>query len=108
MFRLRNICDVTKELRLFSTKTKLAEPTKEAIKIPKRIKRSSTCVLNALARTVGRDFTAPDYKYVDDPFLAPGAFLDKLNYGLAMESGRRAARWIKQQHPYLFQVNALF
>lgn len=108
MFRLRSICNVSKELKTFSTKVNLNERTNDKIVIPKRIKRSPTCILHALARTVGRDNTAPHYKFIDDPFLIPLTGANKFRFALAMESGRRAARWVKQQHSNLFEVGRTF
>lgn len=38
------------------------------IRVPRRIPRSSTAILEALAETVGRDPTAPHYRYMDGEF----------------------------------------
>lgn len=105
MFRLRNICTVSKELRSFSTQVNLNEISSEKIVLPKRIKRSPTCVLNALARTVGKDCTAPHYKFIDDPYLIPRVASNRFRFALSMESGRRAAKWVKAQHADLFHVS---
>ncbi|XP_055379894.1 protein PTCD3 homolog, mitochondrial [Condylostylus longicornis] len=72
------------------------------ISIPNRIKRSSTAILEALASTVGDDPTAAHYKYHDDPFLIPTSNLTKKTYAMAQESGRKAARWIREEHRDLF------
>lgn len=71
--------------------------------IPKRIQRSPTEILRALSKTVNRDPTAPHYKYHDDPFLIPASNYAKRSFALAQESGRKAARWILQEHADLFQ-----
>ncbi|KAH8284547.1 hypothetical protein KR018_004103 [Drosophila ironensis] len=78
-------------------------PAEEApIQIPNRIERSPTDLLQALAGTVGRDSTAPHYKYHDDPFLIPMSNASKRTYAMSKESGRKAANWIKEQHRDLF------
>lgn len=82
--------------RLFST-----QPVK-SIKIPPRIERGPTDVLRALAATVGRDPTAPHYKFVDDPALEPLSYAAKRTYALSKEQGRRAARYFLVNYPQLF------
>nr|CAD7201210.1 unnamed protein product [Timema douglasi] len=77
--------------------------TKEDIIIPKRIHRGPTDILRALASTVGRDYTAPHYKYHDDPYLIPSSNIGKRTFALSKESGRKAAQWIRQEHSKLFQ-----
>lgn len=52
---------------------------------------------------MNRDPTAPHYKYHDDPFLIPASNYAKRSFALAQESGRKAARWILQEHADLFQ-----
>ncbi|XP_017001140.2 small ribosomal subunit protein mS39 [Drosophila takahashii] len=80
-----------------------AAPAEESpIEIPNRIERSPTDLLQALAATVGRDHTAPHYKYHDDPFLIPMSNAAKRTYALSKESGRKAAKWIKEEHRDLF------
>ncbi|KAK7874266.1 hypothetical protein R5R35_006301 [Gryllus longicercus] len=83
------------------------ESAKE-IKIPRRIKRGPTDVLKALAATVTRDTTAPHYKYQDDPFLTPSSNVGKRTFAMAKESGKKAARWVQNQHPELFQHKVSF
>ena len=61
-----------------------------------------TDILAALAGTVGKDKTAPHYRYHDDPWLIPYKLTAKREYALAKESGRKAARFIMSQHPELF------
>ncbi|XP_075223114.1 small ribosomal subunit protein mS39 [Lycorma delicatula] len=73
------------------------------IAIPKRIQRSPTDILRALSSTVNRDPTAPHYKYHDDPFLIPASNYAKRSFALAQESGKKAAKWILQEHADLFQ-----
>ncbi|XP_014280761.1 small ribosomal subunit protein mS39 [Halyomorpha halys] len=77
--------------------------TEVDIDIPKRIPRGPTDILKALSSTVKRDPTAPQYKYHDDPYLIPYSNFTKRSYALSQESGRKAARWIRQQHKKLFQ-----
>ncbi|XP_047102645.1 LOW QUALITY PROTEIN: protein PTCD3 homolog, mitochondrial [Schistocerca piceifrons] len=71
--------------------------------IPKRIPRSSTDILRALANTVQQDVTAPHYKYHDDPYFIPMSNVGKRTFALAKESGRKAAKWVRAQHPEFFQ-----
>jgi pentatricopeptide repeat domain-containing protein 3 len=80
----------------------------EKIVIPKRIPRSPTDILNALSKTVGHDFTAPHYKFHDDPYLIPTSNMSKRTFAMAQEAGRKAAKWIKQENSKLFQVRPLF
>lgn len=95
-------------LRLINSTTKVAASTttsaEEKIVIPKRIPRSSTDILKALSATVGRDPTAPHYKYHDDPFLIPPSNVAKRTFAMSQEAGRKAAKWIKEEHRTLFQV----
>lgn len=78
--------------------------TDEEIVVPKRIPRSPTDILNALSATVGRDPTAAHYKYHDDPFLIPASNIGKRSFAMAQESGRKAARWIRQTDRQWFNV----
>lgn len=73
------------------------------IVIPKRIPRSSTDILRALASTVKQDYTAAHYKYHDDPYLIPTSNTVKRAYSMAQEAGRKAAYWIRQEHAELFE-----
>lgn len=79
----------------------------EKIIIPKRIHRGPTDILNALSSTVGQDSTAPHYKFHDDPFLIPMSNLGKRTFAMAQESGRKAAKWIRQENSKLFQVSQI-
>lgn len=76
----------------------------EEIEIPNRIQRSPTDILRALSRTVGKDPTAAHYKYHDDPYLIPLSNVAKRTYAMAQESGRKSAKWIRQENATLFQV----
>ncbi|KAM7346077.1 small ribosomal subunit protein mS39 [Cochliomyia hominivorax] len=86
-----------------TTRSVAATTTEEKIVIPQRIPRSSTDILQALSATVGRDPTAPHYKYHDDPFLIPTSNVAKRTYAMAQEAGRKAAKWIKEEHRDLFK-----
>jgi len=79
----------------------------EEIEIPDRIERSPTDILEALASTVGKDYTAPHYRYYDDPWLTPYTTYEKRNFWIAKESGRNAARYILDRHPSLFEKNRI-
>ncbi|XP_017149941.1 protein PTCD3 homolog, mitochondrial [Drosophila miranda] len=84
------------------TTTTGAAPAAEHIEVPNRIERSPTDILKALASTVGRDHTAAHYKYHDDPFLIPMSNMAKRTYAMSKEAGRKAAKWIKEEHHELF------
>ncbi|KAB7504272.1 Protein PTCD3-like protein, mitochondrial [Armadillidium nasatum] len=73
--------------------------------IPVRIKRGPTDILKALATTVGRDLTAPAYKFHDDPYLYPFSQGEKRQFALSKESGRKAAQWIRDKYPHIFNHN---
>lgn len=66
-------------------------------KIPNRIERSHTDILNALSLTVGHDPTAAHYKYHDDPYMIPSSNVTKRTFAMSQEAGRKAAKWIRQQ-----------
>lgn len=86
--------------------TRLSSTTSgsEEIKIPNRIQRSPTDILRALSQTVGQDPTAAHYKYHDDPYLIPMSNIGKRTFAMAQESGRKSAKWIRQENSNLFQV----
>ncbi|CAL1673783.1 unnamed protein product [Lasius platythorax] len=71
--------------------------------IPNRIERGPTDILKALESTITRDYTAPHYKFHDDPYLTPLSKAQIRNYALAKESGKKAAMWIREEHRNLFQ-----
>lgn len=77
----------------FAATSKKFDPSK----IPNRIERSSTDILNALSLTVGHDPTAAHYKYHDDPYLIPSSNVTKRTFAMSQEAGRKAAKWIRQQ-----------
>lgn len=56
-----------------------------------------------MASTIKRDPTAAHFKFHDDPFLIPVSNNAKRSYALAQEAGRKAAKWIKEEHADLFQ-----
>lgn len=78
------------------------EEKPEDIVAPLRIPRGKTDILKALASTVSKDYTAPHYKFHDDPFFIPASNISKRSFALSKESGRKAARWILQQYPEYF------
>ncbi|KAH8320055.1 hypothetical protein KR074_012430 [Drosophila pseudoananassae] len=86
----------------YTTASSAAPAEDSPIQIPNRIQRSPTDLLQALGGTVGRDSTAPHYKYHDDPFLIPMSNAAKRTYAMSKESGRKAAQWIKEEHRDLF------
>ena len=56
---------------------------------------------------MGRDCTAAHYCYHDDPFLLPYNNRRKDDYLMSKLSGKRAARFILDQHPELFENNLI-
>lgn len=97
------VTSISNNIRAFSAQVALN--TDETIIVPKRINRSPTDILNALSATVGRDPTAAHYKYHDDPFLIPASNIGKRSFAMAQESGRKAARWIRQTDRQWFNVS---
>ena len=107
-----------------STASKSSTSSEPSIEIPQRVERSPTDILEALASTVSRDYTAPDYKaspiilfprclifffqFHDDPWLAPYKTSSKRDYALAKEAGRKSARYILNKHPDLFHHNRIY
>ncbi|CAG2162312.1 unnamed protein product [Oppiella nova] len=61
-----------------------------------------TDILRALADVTQRDFSGPDYRYIDDPFLTPLSNHQKRLFSLSRESGRRAAKYVFEEFPELF------
>lgn len=84
-----------------------AVKSSEKIEIPNYIERSPTAILRALSQTVGFDPTAPHFKYHDDPYLTPMSNVGKRTFALAMESGRKSAKWIRQRNNNLFRVGPI-
>lgn len=75
------------------------------IVIPKRIQRGPTDILKALASTIQRDYTAPHYKYHDDPFFIPAGNPAKRSFALSKESGRKTAKFFLEKYPDSFANN---
>ncbi|XP_022706489.1 protein PTCD3 homolog, mitochondrial-like isoform X1 [Varroa jacobsoni] len=75
------------------------------IEIPKRIQRGPTDILRALSSTLKPDYTAPHYRYHDDPFLIPHSSMNKRSFSLAKESGRKTARYFLQKYPESFKYD---
>jgi len=99
-----NYSQAAKFRKLFREMSSAAAVSEE-IKIPNRIERSPTDILRALADTVQKDYTAPHYRYMDDPWLMPFTQSDKREFLFAKENGRSAARFIMESHPHLFTKN---
>lgn len=103
-YRIVHALQVTGRLgqRRFAASTSTAAGDK--IEIPRKIQRSPTDILYALSATVGTDSTAAHYKFHDDPYLIPMSNISKRSFAMAQEAGRKAAKWIRQEHKELFQV----
>ncbi|XP_029645516.1 protein PTCD3 homolog, mitochondrial [Octopus sinensis] len=87
------------------TQTKEKSRDLQKIVIPKRIKRGPTDILDALSQTVGKDYTAPAYRYIDDPYLIPTSTYAKRIYALSKASGRKTANYMLQKFPKNFSHN---
>jgi len=95
-----------------STVLPLHKPTEKPpgwkpVQLPNRIKRSPSAVLRAMASVVGKDDTAPAYQFHDDPYLIPYNSMRKIDYVLSKDSGRKAARYVLDRHPELFEKNLI-
>ncbi|XP_056124920.1 pentatricopeptide repeat domain-containing protein 3, mitochondrial isoform X2 [Rhinichthys klamathensis goyatoka] len=75
----------------------------EEIVIPKKKTWNKEAVLQALASTVNRDPTGSDYRFQDDPYLAPKTAFDFKLFSLSQESGRNAAKYFINKYPNYFQ-----
>ncbi|EZA52602.1 hypothetical protein DMN91_001724 [Ooceraea biroi] len=89
-------------VRLQST-TSTSTSLSSDIHIPNKIERGPTDILKALESTISRDYTAPHYKFHDDPYLTPLSRVQNRTFALAKESGKKAAMWIREEHRALFQ-----
>lgn len=96
--------DFAQRLQLCKLSTTAVTLNNKDIQIPSYIARDKTDILRALSTTVSTDHTAAHFKYQDDPYLIPTSNINKRIFALAQESGRKAAKWIKQEHADLFQV----
>ncbi|XP_076596000.1 small ribosomal subunit protein mS39 isoform X1 [Chaetodon auriga] len=74
----------------------------ETIVIPRKKTWSKEAVLEALASTVGRDYTAYPYLFQDDPYLSPKNSSEFKLYSLSHESGRSAAKYFVDSNPKFF------
>lgn len=72
------------------------------VKIPARIQRGPTDILEALEQTIPKDFNNISYLYHDDPYLIPLKKLEYRTFALSYEAGRKAAKWIHNEHRDLF------
>eukprot|EP00092_Neocalanus_flemingeri_P030928 GFUD01033590.1.p1 GENE.GFUD01033590.1~~GFUD01033590.1.p1 ORF type:complete len:656 (+),score=179.52 GFUD01033590.1:65-2032(+) len=87
--------------------TSTRHSSSQGIVIPPRIERGPTDLLEALASTVGKDHTAPHYRYHDDPWLIPYKNISKRDFTLSKEAGKKAAQYILNKHPDLFDQNRI-
>ncbi|XP_048268623.1 protein PTCD3 homolog, mitochondrial isoform X3 [Bombus terrestris] len=73
------------------------------VKIPVRIQRGPTDILEALEQTIPKDsITNNNYLYHDDPYLLPLKKRNYRAYALSYEAGKKAAKWIHNEHKDLF------
>ncbi|CAI6343787.1 unnamed protein product [Macrosiphum euphorbiae] len=105
---LRKSNETIQLFRLSSSTLEKSSSNGTKIDIPKYINRSSTDILKAISSTIQRDPTAAHFKYHDDPYLIPVSNFQKRAYALSQESGRKAAHWILNQHPELFNHKVAF
>ncbi|XP_060138283.1 small ribosomal subunit protein mS39 isoform X1 [Zootoca vivipara] len=81
------------------------EVDKGIISLPRKKTWDKLAVLQALASTVKRDPTAPNYMFQDDPYLTPRTTTEFRLFSLSKESGENAARFIIDRHPKLFEID---
>ncbi|TRY70872.1 hypothetical protein TCAL_02901 [Tigriopus californicus] len=76
--------------------------------VPQKYKeRESSTLLRLLASNIGRDKTAPHYRFHDDPYLIPYNAVQQRDFMLSKEGGRQAARFVRDNHPELFNDNLI-
>ncbi|XP_068181810.1 small ribosomal subunit protein mS39 isoform X2 [Antennarius striatus] len=78
------------------------QETSETIFIPRKKTWSKEAVLEALASTVGRDFTALPHKFQDDLYLSPRTFTESVIFSLSLNSGSAAAKYFINSNPMFF------
>lgn len=105
---LRKSNETFQLFRLSSNTLEKSSSSGVKIDIPKYKNRNSTDILKAISSTIQRDPTAAHFKYHDDPYLIPVSNFQKRAYALSQESGRKAAQWICNQHPELFNHKVAF
>ncbi|CAG5122867.1 unnamed protein product, partial [Candidula unifasciata] len=72
------------------------------IKIPDKIERSPTAILEALASTVNNNVNQPVYKSIDDPYLYVSSDRSKKQLLASMDSGRKTAQMMVSMYPDYF------
>ncbi|BFY98764.1 hypothetical protein BsWGS_01804 [Bradybaena similaris] len=72
------------------------------IKIPDKIQRSPTVILEALASTVNNNINQPMYKSIDDPYLYASTDRSKKQLLASMDSGRKTAQMMISMYPDYF------
>jgi len=103
MQSLKKLCD---RFKCTTNKIYFSSSAPEIV-IPPRIERGPTDILAALAGTVGKDMTAPHYRYHDDPWLIPYKIVSRREYTLSKEAGKNAAKFIMANHLDLFEQNRI-
>lgn len=101
---LKQRCGLASSTHLLATEKQIPKKIEEIV-IPKRIKRGPTDILKALSSTVGKDYTAPRYWFIDDPYLIPTSSQQKRACVLAEASGKKTARYMMQKFPQNFVHN---
>ncbi|CAG0923020.1 unnamed protein product, partial [Notodromas monacha] len=96
------LCGPARNCLLTKSISRLCGTQASTVIIPRRIERGPTDILKALAATVGSDYTSAHYKFHDDPFLTPTSNYAKRAFALSKESGRKAARFIRDKHSEYF------
>lgn len=101
MNRLRYLLNRTSCVELKRLQSTLSVSNSK-VKIPARIQRSPTDILEALEQTIPKDFNNISYLYHDDPYLIPLRKSEYRIFALSYDSGRRTAKWIHNEHKDLF------
>ncbi|XP_043600348.1 protein PTCD3 homolog, mitochondrial isoform X2 [Bombus pyrosoma] len=101
MNRLRYLLDRTSCVELKRLQSSLSVSNSK-VKIPARIQRGPTDILEALERTIPKDSNNISYLYHDDPYLFPLRKTEYRSFALSYEAGKKAAKWIHNEHRDLF------
>ncbi|XP_068978689.1 small ribosomal subunit protein mS39 isoform X2 [Bombus flavifrons] len=101
MNRLRYLLDRTSCVELKRLKSSLSVSNSK-VKIPDRIQRGPTDILKALERTIPKDYNNTSYLYHNDPYICPLRKTEYRTFALSYEAGRKAAKWIRNEHRDLF------
>lgn len=75
----------------------------EDVYVHKYVERSSSDILRVLHATAKKEEPVPSHSLIDDTYLLPRRHSSVIRHHMSLESGRNAARWIRDTNPDLFQ-----